>query len=84
MQKASQGRMVLLIGGVARSNGTDTAPAIVTRAWSDTMVNLIVYPDCAQPAVAPSITLFEDEQAARDWIAADEYRSTAAYWPPRV
>lgn len=84
MQKPSPGRMVLLIGGVARSNGTDTAPATVTRVWSDTCVNLAVFPDCAAPAVATSITLFGDEQAARDWLAAEEYRSTAAYWPPRV
>ena len=82
---ASVGRIVHLIGGVAKSNGTDVAPAIITRAWNDGLVNLTVFPDCGAPATASSVTLWADEQSAREWIAeAPEYRSTAACWPSRV
>jgi hypothetical protein len=87
MQKPSLGRIVLAVGGSARSNGADVAPAIITRVWSEHpaggwTVNLTVLPDFGQPVLASSAVLYEDEQTAREHLPYES--SIAAYWPPRV
>lgn len=33
--KATIGRIVIALGGAAISNGTNVAPAIITRVWAD-------------------------------------------------
>lgn len=83
--KASLGRIVLVTGQYVTANGTDTAPAIVTRVWGDDLVNVSALPDIAgEVRRCTSIQIHPDEESARAWIAEDPNRSIAAYWPPRV
>lgn len=86
-QQPSAGRIVLAVGSAAKSNGTDVAPALITRTWGENSdgswtVNMTVFPDCAEPRVVTSVKLFADEDAARGNLPHAE--SLAAYWPPRV
>lgn len=86
MTRPTQGRWVIAVGGKAVSNGTDTAPAVITRVWSEqedrSLVNATVQPDCAEQRFASSAYLFENEEAARASLTHPE--QTALYWPPRV
>lgn len=59
----------------ARNNYSDSAaevilPAIITRVWSDTCVNLTIFPDNAAPFTRTSVTFGE---AKFGWE-----------WPPRA
>jgi hypothetical protein len=74
----------MVAGNSVARNGTDVAPAVITRVWSDTMLNVTAFPDSDAPTRVTSIQLFPDEDAARAWIAEEQYRSVAAYWPPRI
>lgn len=83
MQKPSLGRIVLVdvpVINLNDNNGWGTAPAIITRVWSDTCVNVRVMYDQSEftpsQAVKTSLTLCETQQEA-----ADRY---GCYWPPRV
>ena len=86
--KASQGRIVLAVGLAAVSNGTDVAPAVITRVWSDneeagtSMVNATVFPDNSTLIrTVSSVTLYADEETARASVSES---STALFWPARV
>lgn len=83
MQKPTVGRIVFVVGGPAKANGTDVAPAIITRVWSDHMVNVTVFPDAGiSPAVAAtSVQLADTEDEARALLTD---QSRVAYWPPRT
>lgn len=80
--KPSIGRIVLVTGAVAASNGATEAPAIITRVWNDTMVNLRVFPDAAGSVSLTSVSLHPDAESAKG--ACRFPSSNAAYWPPRV
>ena len=87
--KPTTGRVVLAVGGVAESNGTQVAPAIITRVWSPRegdgawCVNATVFPDAASPVVVTSAYLYHDQAAAVE--ARDKAPTVIAlYWPPRV
>lgn len=82
--KPSIGRIVHVTGPAASANGVDIAPAIITRVWSDTMLNVTVFPDAATPRPATSVKLVEDEATASDINAQAEHPQNLAYWPPRV
>jgi hypothetical protein len=78
MQKPSLGRVVIVPMDPALNNGADEAPAIITRVWSDTMVNVRVLTDSG-------------EHRSQDWrtsvsLRADKPEKPAhdAWWPPRV
>jgi hypothetical protein len=86
-QQPSLGRIVLAVGTQATSNGTDVAPALITRVWGENpdgswTVNMTVFPDAGSPVNATSVKVFADEEAAR--AALPFPTATAAYWPPRV
>jgi len=80
----SVGRIVHVLGGPVERNGADRAPAIITRVWSDTLVNVTAFPDADAPMRVTSIQVFPDEEAARAWCAENPNRSGAAFWPARV
>ena len=89
-------RMVMVFTDPRHNNGADTAPAVITRVWSDTLVNVRVLHD--GPSQAPegridwvtSVPLFDSREAAEaahaeKWAHADhEMPVFAAFWPPRV
>jgi hypothetical protein len=83
-QTPAIGRIVHLIGPYANSNGTDVAPAIITRVWSDTMINVTAFPDCGGTTSASSVKFVADEAAARAINEGSEYPQSVAFWPPRV
>ena len=74
-QKPSLGRIVLFRSHV--SNGNSEHPALITRVWSDTCVNLTVFPDNSEPKLFTSVVLNEDTDAAH--AGQQAWR-----WPPRV
>lgn len=84
MTKPAIGRIVHLVGTHADSNGADVAPAIITRVWSDEMINVCVFPDSGTPHNVTSVKLVADEAAARALSDGLPYKQNAAFWPSRV
>lgn len=82
-----QGRIVMAVGFRATMNGTDTAPAMVTRVWGEeapdgsVTVNATVFPDTGSPVCISSAKLWHTEDAARESLQHETM--TALYWPPR-
>jgi hypothetical protein len=72
--KPSLGRIVLFRSH--DSNGASEHPAMITRVWSDTTVNLTVFPDNSLPFAITSVGLNEDMKQG------EQHR--AWRWPPRV
>jgi hypothetical protein len=77
------GRILHVVGVPATGNGTDIAPSIVTRVWSEDTVNVTVFPDAAAPVPATSVRIVADEATARGINAEAEYPQTLAFWPAR-
>jgi hypothetical protein len=73
----SVGRIVLVRVEPDRNNGSDVAPAIITRVWNDSMVNVKVFLDGPGDAWQGSVTLWDEKPT-------DEAIVRAAWWPPRV
>lgn len=82
-QKPSIGRIVIVPSSALlpneSNNGGETAPAVITRVWSDNMVNVRVLLDGNETPWKTSITLHgsraEYEQAGGAF---------GCYWPERV
>ena len=80
MQKPSIVRMVIVPMDPNRNNGADEAPAIITRVWSDTYINVKVLSDSNDaPEWRTSVTLLEEKP---ERIIGDG--RGMAWWPPRV
>lgn len=60
MQKPSAGRVVHVLVDPKVNNGSDVAPAEITRVWSDTCVNLRITYD--GPSVPP--------EGRQDWMTS--------------
>ena len=94
MTTPSVGRIVHVLVDPATNNGADAAPAIITRVFHDTMVNVRVLLDGSEQTPAKtSVSLHPDRaavDAARAQLAADrgvalaDVTMHAAYWPARV
>lgn len=89
MQTPSVGRIVLVPVDALRvpSNGAEVLPAIITRVWSDTMVNLHVFVDAVSGTLAKtSVKLYDTPEAAEVGAANDDrvYAELRCFWPPRV
>lgn len=82
----SIGRIVHVIGPDAESNGAAVAPAIITRVWSEDLVNVTIFPDGAAPVARTSVRLYADEDEAHRQAGASarSAASNQAFWPPRV
>lgn len=62
------------------TNGSRLHPAIITRVWSDTCVNLQVFFDATGPLVKTSMTMLPDEV-----FAPGVHCSNSGWrWPERV
>lgn len=92
-QKPSVGRIVLATVHPTTNNGTDIAPAVITRVWGDGLVNVQIFRDGASGShPATSIGLYPNRKeldaakARRDTEQPHlaDTTFTAAYWPPRT
>ncbi|CAM5384764.1 hypothetical protein [Rhodanobacter lindaniclasticus] len=84
--KPSIGRMVIVKGAGAVSNGVDRAPAIITRVWSDgdtkdgpVLINLHVLPDLADARLLGSVRLYDSEAHCEEGD-----NNAQAFWPERT
>lgn len=96
MQRASLGRIVLVTRDPNANNGSDVAPAVICRAWSDSLVNLRILGDGSDVAWMTSVMLFQTREEVDQWrerhaaqwreVAASEPvpLAHAAYWPPQT
>lgn len=78
MQKPSLGRIVHVPMDPKTNNGAAVAPAIITRVWSDTTVNLRVLADGDYTVWRTSSTF------AEDLADLDQAHHNYWTWPPRV
>lgn len=78
--KPSVGRIVLFEIDPTWNNGATVAPAVITRVWSDTMVNLRVLCDSENVLWKTSVTLVDTPEDAE----ASPLTGHLCYWPPRV
>lgn len=75
-QVPSLGRIVLVPAAPVTNNGAAVAPAVITRVWSDTTVNVRVLLDSTQsPEWRTSVGFVED---------VDNLTGHTWTWPPRV
>lgn len=87
MQQPSLGRVVLAVVNPTMNNGSDVAPATITRVWAENpggywVVNYKVTLDSSGADLwVSSARLYADELEAREYVANG---SNAAFWPPRV
>jgi hypothetical protein len=79
VQTPSLGRIVLVAADPAKNNGSDVAPAAITRVWTGTSINVRVLLDGPDVEWRTSLTYAEDLADLDD--NARLYRWT---WPPRV
>ncbi|MFJ8153979.1 hypothetical protein [Streptomyces sp. NPDC094468] len=92
MPKPTIGRIVQFAMDPAQNNGADVAPAIITRVWSDTCVNLRVLADSHAVDWKTSVPLFESrgaldahlDQLVSQGVVAEGSRPFGAFWPERV
>jgi hypothetical protein len=82
-QKPSLGRIVIAAGiDPNTNNGATEAPAIITRVWSDDLVNIKVITDGETRAQAKtSVKLYGTPE---DYEASAATEPVGCYWPPRV
>jgi hypothetical protein len=93
-QRPSVGRIVLVTVEPTTNNGADVAPALITRVWSDSLVNVQVFRDAGHGGQAATSVPLYDDRAALDAAKAERDNAalphalaltyTAAYWPPRT
>lgn len=74
--KPSLGRIVHVLVDPAINNGADVAPAVITRVWGDSMVNVKVLLDAAGEQWQTSVNLYTERPDNPEL-------TRAAWWPPR-
>jgi hypothetical protein len=89
IQRPSVGRVVLVTVHPTTNNGAPEAPAIITRVWSDLLINVHVFLDGGRSMPLTSIPLHPDLDSLNTAAVTREpeqqaYQYTAAYWPPRI
>lgn len=89
MPKAALGRTVHVFVDPARNNGSEIAPALITRVWTEQGVNVRVLLDGTDVPWLTSVTLCNDRESAEQvtsYRIADngERYPAAAFWPPIV
>ena len=88
MQKPSVGRIVIVpVTALSPTekldnNGAEVAPAVITRVWSDDLVNVRVLLDGGAMPWKTSVALFQTPEEYAE--ARDAGKAFGCYWPPRV
>lgn len=85
-QKPSIGRFVTVPAAALRGcemNGAEVAPAVITRVWSDDMVNVRVLLDGNDTPWKTSIKLYASREDY-DRAALVNGMDFGCYWPERV
>jgi len=78
-QKPSVGCIVLVPIEPEMNNGSDVAPAIITRVWSDTTVNVRVLADSQNPPLWRTSATYTEDLATREQTHVNYWT-----WPPRI
>lgn len=76
MSKPALGRIVI-VRVPQPFNGSNFHPGVITRVWSDTMVNVKVLPDCGPPYDETSITLHATKEEGETSASPSRF----AHWP---
>jgi len=95
MPKAAVGRIVHVLVDPEVNNGSDVAPAVIVRAWTEECVNLRALLDGPETPWLTSYSLHESREALEDHAALrqaelDEtgpgqtVQLRGAFWPPHV
>jgi len=98
MPKPSVGRIVQVTVDPKINNGSDVAPAVITRVWSDTCVNLRVLHDNDPGNLPPGAEWLTSWPVHESREALEEHRAArqaelpegqtvalhGAFWPPHV
>lgn len=95
--KPTIGRIVHVLADPKTNNGSDVAPAMITRVWSDTCINLRVIRDNfpGPEEWLTSWSLHDSREALEDHAALRQAELDAiapgqtvtlhgAFWPPRT
>lgn len=69
--KPKIGLPVCIITAGSDSNGHNLQPGIITQVWTDTCVNVKVFPDCGEPYDATSQTFHENGPAENSRLSCD-------------
>lgn len=80
MQKPSIGRIVLVDANPAMNNGANIAAAVITRVWSDTVINVRVLLDSENSPLWRTSLTHADDLDSLD----DDTRTSRWMWPPRI
>lgn len=80
-QQPSIGRVVLVPMDPRNNNGSNISPAIITRVWTETMVNVRVIPDGAFPTEARTSLSYTDTV---DGLHPENGGLARWTWPPRT
>lgn len=70
----------VLVSGVA-SNGISTHAAIVTRAYTGRLINVMLLPDGAMPLPLLNVELFADMAEASQYLASVSPATPTVAWP---
>ena len=82
-QKPSPGRIVIVAGIEATTNnGATEAPGIITRVWSDDLVNVRIFTDADNMIQSrTSVPLYATD---KEYGKVAGEKPLGCYWPPRV
>lgn len=85
MQTANVGDVVHVVVDPRQNNGSDVAPAMVTRVWNDELVNVRVLLDGPDVLWLTSVKLFDERPAEDDETVGRDTNGVqrAAFRPPR-
>lgn len=85
MQTANIGDVVHVVVDPRQNNGSDVAPAMVTRVWNDELVNVRVLLDGPDVLWLTSVKFFGERPAKDDETVGRDTNGVqrAAFWPSR-
>jgi hypothetical protein len=78
MPQASLGRTVI-VKLQQHSNGQDIAPAVITRVWGPSMINVTAFPDLSPPVSLSSLQLYDSYEEAK--LSGSSF---CGWWPDRT